>query len=122
MPIDYISSYKTIYVHFKSNQENEATGFKFTASVISGLFERNNSTNKMKRNEKKQTIFFFFTDCNRNYTRPQGRLISKTIADCEAYIQVPSNYMISLYFTSLDFKLATPCTDDNKPLKVNRFF
>lgn len=71
--------------------------------------------------KKKQTLFFL-TECNRNYTRPQGRLLSKSIADCEAYIQVPSNYMISLYFMSMDFKLATPCTDDNKPLKVNRFF
>lgn len=36
-PIDYLSSYKTIFVHFKSDQDVEQTGFKFTASIISGL-------------------------------------------------------------------------------------
>lgn len=35
-PIDYLSSSRTIYVHFKSDDDIQESGFKFTAKVFSG--------------------------------------------------------------------------------------
>ncbi|XP_055295203.1 cubilin homolog [Sitodiplosis mosellana] len=92
IPIDYFSSYRTISVSFKSNEKDEASGFRFTAKIVS--------------------------ECAQNYTQPQGRIFGKDLSDCESYISVPENYTITLYFTSLSFLLNRECTVDNTPLKI----
>ncbi|XP_031624566.1 cubilin homolog [Contarinia nasturtii] len=91
-PIDYLSTYKKIYVHFKSNDDKEGLGFTFTAKI--------------------------FADCARNYSQPQGRLFGKELMDCDSYITVPENHTISLYFAILDMRLSDDCTENNTPLKI----
>lgn len=60
-----------------------------------------------------------FIECARNYTELQGRIFAKRLFDCESYVSVPENYTITLYFTSLDFRLSGQCTEDNTPIKVS---
>lgn len=71
--------------------------------------------------KKKHFLFINLVECNRNYTAPQGRLYGKTLSDCEQYIHVPENYMITLYFATMDFRIEKECTDDTTPLKVSDF-
>lgn len=58
-------------------------------------------------------------ECARNYTNPQGRIYGKTLSDCESFINVPENYMITLYFATFDPRLVGDCTESNTPLKVS---
>lgn len=65
-------------------------------------------------------IFFCIAECARNYTALQGRLYGKQLSDCEQHIDVLENYMITLYFTSLDFRTDGDCTEINAPLTVSQ--
>lgn len=64
-----------------------------------------------------------FSECARNYTRPQGRILSKRPTNCELFISVPENYMITLYFSALEYHLLDgACSDTYMPLKVEGYF
>lgn len=48
--------------------------------------------------------------------------MSKSLSNCELYINVPENNTISLYFASMDIRLTGSCTEETTPLKVFPFF
>ena len=85
-PIDYLSSYRTIYVHFKSNEQNEASGFKFTAKIFSGksfvwtslLLEYSISMLKMKHKTISDNCFNSFRVCTKLHATARP-LICQTI-------------------------------------------
>lgn len=122
--MDYLSSAGKTYIRFKSNEIVEKSGFKFTASILDGKVQSNYSIKTIQMQFiqfKTICIFILLTACARNYTKPQGRLYAKKSVDCELHINVPENYTITLYFTSLEYHTSTPCTEDNMPLKVGHF-
>lgn len=119
LPVDYLSSSRIVYVHFKSDDDVQDSGFKFTATEFSGTcaYECRVASNWLCE----QIIFLAsFSECARNYTALQGRLYGKSLSDCEQHINVPENYTITLYFTSLDFRTTHDCTETNAPLTVSR--
>lgn len=117
--MNYMSLYKNTYVHFKSNEVVEKSGFKFTAKILSG---KHSLSIHGRLLDILILLCISILECARNYTALQGRLYERKLSDCEQFISVPENYTITLYFTSLEIHMSGECTENNTPLKVSNYF
>lgn len=84
LPPDFLSQTNKIKISFRSNEQNEFSGFNFTIRTMKS--------------------------CSRNFTALQGRLVSDdALENCRSFIKVPENYTISLYFNKF-FSYENDCT------------
>ena len=73
LPPDFYSESSKIRISFKSNSENEFSGFNISIKTMKA--------------------------CSRNFTALTGRMVSSSdLADCKTTIKVPENYTISVFF------------------------
>ncbi|KAH0568173.1 hypothetical protein KQX54_019308 [Cotesia glomerata] len=68
------------------------------------------STTDHPEKRRKFKLDVGLSDCNRNYTSPQGRIIHQGFTDCWINIEVPPGNTISLYFNNLRLFDMSECT------------